>query len=365
MAAPSADVAEITVIGTGGYGESIVIHLGNGSWAIVDSSIDLDTKQPVALQYLQSINVDPSAVTIIVCTHWHDDHIRGLADILLKCPKAIFCCSSAHDTQKFMMWISLEYQKMSVEPMNASTTTFNECIKILDKRSQPIRRAIADRPLFKIALGEEESVIYSLSPSDYTLDLFDKELAGLTKLAQESNIKIPPGTPNSKSVVLYLRLGCHRAILGADLEVAQDNKEGWLAITGTSTVTDKKATYFKIPHHGSENGYHSDIWQLLLEDNPLSSLTTYNRGYGLPEIEMLQKYGEHSDRLFSTSPTLGGKKKKRDTKTDKLIANFNKTIQEIKYQKGTIRARINLFDQTAQWEVELFENAFHINSLLA
>jgi hypothetical protein len=263
-----------------------------------------------------------------------------------------------------MIWISLEYQKISVEPMNASTATFNECIKILEKRNKPIRRAIADRSLFQITLSKEKSVIYSLSPSDYTIDLFDKELAGLTKLAQESNIKIPSSSPNSKSVVLYLQLGEHRAILGADLELTADNKEGWLAITETSNVTDKKASYFKIPHHGSQNGYHSDVWQLLLEENPLLSLTTYNKGYGLPEIEMLQKYSEHSNRMFSTSPTLGGKKKKRDTKTDKLIANFNKTVQEIKYQKGIIRARINLLDPAAQWQVEVFENAFHINPLL-
>ena len=364
MAAPGADEAEITVIGTGGYGETIVIHLGNGYWAIVDSTIDMQTRQPAAIQYLQSINVDLACVVIIVCTHWHDDHIRGLADILSKCPNAVFCCSSAHDIEKFMIWLSLEYQKASIEPMNASTATFNECIKILNDRSQPIRRAIADRVLYNAQYGSTVSAIYSLSPSDYTLDLFDKELISLTNLAQESNVKIPSGTPNSKSVVLYLRLGTHRAILGADLEVAQDNKEGWLAITETSSVVDKKANYFKIPHHGSENGYHTNIWQILLEDNPLSSLTSYNKGHGLPEMEMLMKYGEHSNRLFSTSPNLGGKKKKRDSKTAKLIANFNKTVQEIRYQKGTIRARVNMFDPTANWNVEIFENALHVNPLL-
>ena len=77
--APCTDEVELTLLGPG-YGESVVVHIGQGRWVIVDSCIT-DAREPQALDYLLSIGVDPAAaVTLIVATHWHDDHIRGMAN---------------------------------------------------------------------------------------------------------------------------------------------------------------------------------------------------------------------------------------------------------------------------------------------
>lgn len=44
---------EISLIGTGGgYGESVVIHLGYNNWIVVDSCIDPFTKRSIPLDYL-------------------------------------------------------------------------------------------------------------------------------------------------------------------------------------------------------------------------------------------------------------------------------------------------------------------------
>jgi glyoxylase-like metal-dependent hydrolase (beta-lactamase superfamily II) len=85
---PQDDELEISIFGLG-YGESILIHLGRQEWMIVDSCIDHASKQPSSLKYLHSIGVDPSeSVKLIVATHWHDDHIRGLATIVDTCKVA-------------------------------------------------------------------------------------------------------------------------------------------------------------------------------------------------------------------------------------------------------------------------------------
>ena len=84
---------ELTLLGPG-YGESLVLHLGDGIWVLVDSCLDSDGL-PQALRYFESINVDPAeAVDLIVATHWHDDHIRGIADLVETCKKATFCCGA-------------------------------------------------------------------------------------------------------------------------------------------------------------------------------------------------------------------------------------------------------------------------------
>lgn len=73
--APSVDEFEFTLIGLE-YGESIVLHVGDGRWVAIDSCVDSHGR-PQALEYLEGIGVDPAiAVRMIVATHWHDDHIR-------------------------------------------------------------------------------------------------------------------------------------------------------------------------------------------------------------------------------------------------------------------------------------------------
>ena len=58
---PSArDEIELTLFGPG-YGESVVLHIGDG--AVVDSCIDKDGR-PSALSYLE--NLDPAEVVVLV-----------------------------------------------------------------------------------------------------------------------------------------------------------------------------------------------------------------------------------------------------------------------------------------------------------
>ena len=84
---PGKNEFEITLFGPG-YGESVVLHVGNGAWIVVDSCIDKENT-PVAIHYLNRLGVDPAeAVTLVVATHWHDDHIRGMARLVAACTNA-------------------------------------------------------------------------------------------------------------------------------------------------------------------------------------------------------------------------------------------------------------------------------------
>ena len=58
---------------------------------------------PRALRYLESIGLDPArAVALIVATHWHDDHIRGMARLVEACDRAAFCCAGALRQEEFL-----------------------------------------------------------------------------------------------------------------------------------------------------------------------------------------------------------------------------------------------------------------------
>jgi metal-dependent hydrolase (beta-lactamase superfamily II) len=52
--------------------------------------------------YLKRIGFNPAiCVKSIIATHWHDDHIRGLAQVFRECESADFCCSDALKDSEF------------------------------------------------------------------------------------------------------------------------------------------------------------------------------------------------------------------------------------------------------------------------
>lgn len=361
---PAVNVGEITLIGTGGgYGESCVIHAGNNNWIVIDSCVNPETKESLPLEYLKQINVDvTNDVKLILCTHWHDDHILGISSLLEECKSAQLSFAKTLDRKKFLQLVSLDYQKLKKEASNSSTIEFNSCLEIIEKRGVAIRQAVQDKVLISFNISDQiRSEFISLSPSDYTVNNFDKEISTLIETFGAPNTKIQIQSPNSKSVVVLIKMGSHRAILGADLEVSDNENEGWKDIIKNSQVIDKKSSLFKIPHHGSLNGYHDDIWIKLLEPNPTSKLTPWNKNNKLPNSEMLVKYVTLSDKLFMTSPITSDKPKKRDKHVEKLINRLKYKLREVKYRKGIVRCRINLLDSNSNWDTTLFDYAFHVN----
>lgn len=355
---PTPNTAEITLIGTGGgYGECGVIHLTNGKWMIVDSCQNPSTKQVLPLLYLNKIGVDLNDVVLIVCTHWHDDHIQGLSEILRQCTNAQFAMARANDLKKFLEFVNLDAAKVIKEPSNASTTEFLGCLTILKERGKHPVWAGQDRILESV----EDIQVISLSPSDLTINKFDQEISLLITEFGKASTKVQISSPNAKSVALYLKLGNHRAILGADLEVSVDPGEGWSNVVTSCKTIDRPASLVKIAHHGSENGYYLDLWlNHVTKDNPVAKLTPWNKNKGLPLPHMLDKYLTHTNNLFITSEPKLNKAKKRSKSVDKLVKQFNSSVQEVKFSHGIIRSRINRSDCNDSWQVDCFDAAYQI-----
>jgi len=101
---PAAIAAEVSVFGPG-FGECIVLHLGDGEWVVVDSCVDAKSGRPVAIDYLDRVGVDIAKnVSLVVATHWHDDHIGGFGELFEACKNARFACSMAMCCQE---WLTL------------------------------------------------------------------------------------------------------------------------------------------------------------------------------------------------------------------------------------------------------------------
>lgn len=358
-------IGEVTLIGTGGgYGESIVVHIGNGKWIIIDSCTNPKTKKSLPLEYLTKIGVNLSIdIKMILCTHWHDDHLKGLSQLLIECKSAEFCMAEVTDRKKFLQMVSLDALKFNEEPISDSSTyEFNKCLEIAKINGNRIVFAKSNCVLDKTKLIDTLfSETFALSPSDHTIECFMNEISTLITEFGSQNKKIPINKPNAKSVAIYLKLGKHAVLLGSDLELSKDDKEGWLNILNHNKVIDKPASLLKIAHHGSLNGYSERIFSELMDEKPVTKLTPWNKKDKLPQAEMIAKYRNHSSAIYITSPIkLTNKAKKRERDIEKLIAKFNINLMQVPFELGIVRNRIDLNDSIAKWKTDLFDSAFKI-----
>lgn len=355
---PSSNEVEVTLIGTGGgYGESIVIKIGFDKWIIIDSCINPLTKESLAISYLNEIGVNLSQVILIICTHWHNDHIKGLARTLEQCVNAEFSFSAVNDLNKFLFLCGLDEQKLSKGSV-ASTTEFANCLKIINNRNAVYTKASSNLLLLRLIENGVEFQLFALSPSPKTVNDFDSEISELITEFGKRNTAVIKKTPNEKSVALLLKFGDQRVLLGADLEVGISENEGWRYVVSKCKVFDEvKASLYKVPHHGSSNGYMPEIFESIINENSILKITPFGPS-SLPRIEMLDIYSNHSKDIYLTSsPTSSKKAKKRDKAIEKIINQTAKSLIEVKYSQGIVRSRINFVDKNQSWKTELFYNA--------
>lgn len=365
---PARDELEVSVFGPG-YGESIVVHIGEGQWLIVDSCQQKGVDLPAPLDYLLRLGVEPQdAVKLIVATHWHDDHIRGMAKIINVCESAPFVCSSALQSEEFrtIAYILQDAGGTTIPTgaaeMGAVFTRLSERKKAGTKGSRiqypELKLALADRTLFRHKAqinGETEVTVESLSPSDAAVS---QAVASFAILAQDqisARKHISPLSQNHASVVLWIGIGDQHFLFGADLEVTKNSDIGWLAILASPYFSDK-ANVFKVPHHGSQNGDHEDIWLRLLEPHPIAVLTPYRRGrYMLPTGADIKRLLLRTPNLYLTAPSISRRTKWRGVEKQ-FVELMTKDMTEYSSGWGHVRLRRNI-GATGQWRVDLFGDA--------
>ena len=353
---PNHDEIEVTVLGPG-YGESVLVHLGNGAWVIVDSCINRDGV-PQALAYLQRIGVSPAdAVTLIVATHWHDDHIRGMADIVGLCKNARFCCAAALGEVRFLEAIG----GLEGHPFSGSGSGVREIHRVFrqfeDRSDSPIF-ALPDRRLY----GPDRFEIWTLSPHDSEFVTFLRRIKQLTPKAGETKRRIPGIAPNHIAVVLWIRVGDVVVLLGSDLE-----KRGWRAILASRGRPTSKASLYKVAHHGSPGADIPELWSELLKPDPFAVLTPWHRGARpRPTQKDVRRILTQTPHAFATwrPENVPPARKRTHPAVARTLRGSGITIRGSVPDSGAVRLRRPVNGQTS-WRAETFGRASHLQELLA
>lgn len=355
--APAANELEVSVFGPG-RGECIVVHLGKGRWGVVDSCKNRGSGRPIALEYFDSIGVDvANEVRFVLATHWHDDHIGGLAEIVEAAASAEFHCSMALQADEFLQLVDLydESSRMS----HSGVLEFAAILRSLQRRRVKGQKfvspqwAIANRPVWE----ESDARVVALSPSDADVSACQRAIASL--LPNPGDFRRRVGSPgrNDGSVVLSVRVLNRTVLLGADLESLADPTRGWNAVVAGGFMSD--GTLVKIPHHGSVTSHHDGMWAEMLVDRPKAVITPFRNGrHSLPTEADVTRIGSLVEEAYISS-IASPKRTKRSSAVEKTIDNVVVSIAEIDPPLGHVRGRATIGGEES-WDIDCYGEAVQV-----
>lgn len=347
----------------------MLVHMGTGLWIVVDSCVDPSESEPVALRYLSEIGSDVEhSVVLVVITHWHDDHVRGVKAVVEKCQAARVAVSAALQKDEFLALAAI-FGKRPVPETGLDELA--EVFRILQERRrllrfEPLIAAVQDRLLLRtpIPIGTSlySAEVHALSPSDPAIFQACSAFAGLRPAAGEQPRRITPPSRNNASVVLWVEVGSHKILLGADLE--NDPLFGWSVLIRNSTAVSGRAEVFKVPHHGAESGHEPRIWSDLLSPNPFAVLCPWNlAGRVLPTDSDSERIRSLTANAYITAPTVPQRRfRLRENKVQQMVQEATKSIQETELDWGHVRLRRFIDHADDDWRVALFRGARHLGS---
>ena len=252
---PKPEEIEISVFGPG-YGECIVVHVGSGKWAIIDSCLDKNSN-PVSIAYLESLGVNvESDVISVSASHWHDDHVKGLAKTIEACVSAKFSLGAALRSDEFVTFL-FDHEAQHTQKLDKGGTELLRCLKLMAKGRRNVSPLMAGTLIFDFDQGELEHKnrveLRALSPSgkDYT-DFLKRIDRFYQSNHLEPKVRISDPNRNHLSVAMLLTIGNQSVLLGADLEQERAPNKGWNAVLVDRQDRPNSSHIFKIPHHGSK-----------------------------------------------------------------------------------------------------------------
>jgi Metallo-beta-lactamase superfamily len=289
---PAPDELEITVFGPS-FGECIVVHFGSNRWFVVDSCLYPGIDGAVALSYLMALQLDVrSVVENILITHWHDDHCKGVSQLVEECPQAAVWIASTLTNIEFLRFVK-RLSKNKALAAGTRTKEFSAVFDLLFRRRETGASNFgfaSQRSVMHEAKGSQlnhgaDFRLIALSPSHGDHLDFMTRLAELMPRARRQKGSLGSPSPNEISVAALMQVGEEAILLGADLENSKPGS-GWDAVVSANRASPfgPKASVYKIPHHGSLTAHNVDIWSEMLGGDPIAVLTPWSRGRGrLPE----------------------------------------------------------------------------------
>jgi beta-lactamase superfamily II metal-dependent hydrolase len=320
-----------------GIGESIVIELPNGAWGVVDCYAPSvkDRASNATIAFLDARSV--SALEFVCITHPHDDHYRGLYQLLERFPVRYFWRFGAFSGRDLRQIFLGYFKKTAASGINYQAESADELAKAFALVYQQLKEGrieqvfdLSDvKPVYPVPIGSDPKFeIISIAPSTEAIRSYEEDLAKCFDPNGTIVDWLPRQRHNDVSVALLIRYGKARVILGGDVE-----SNGWKQAQTTLRSQDFKAHGVKVSHHGSTTGYSDDLWAWFsLGGKPVAVVTPFRR-FGLPKREALQHIRKHSDLLLCTCGPAILDDEASDFQLDPAFDFATKTLLKSRFRK--------------------------------
>lgn len=360
---PNPDQLEVTIFGPG-VGECVLVHVGDDQWLCVDSAIHPTTNEPVAAAYLNQIGRNPATcIKRIVVSHWHDDHCRGVAQLVELCADARLVMSSAMTNDEFRAYV-FQHEQDRMTKLSSGVRELARVVSILTDKKRRAYNATANRLIWKIENPADTSrnlmEVWCLSPVDAQIQKFHAEIGAQMQKEGATRIRATPQTPNHLSIAVWIVAGTESILLGADLEDTGASDVGWKAVVGSPERPGGQARVFKVPHHGSPTGHNLDVWNCMLMGRATHALLApFNKGpTKLPGIDDIERLKTFTNNLYASALPRNRKGKRgRDRAVERQIASATKEFFSLHKPYSFVRLRNGGNVSPSTWVAEFFGEA--------
>ena len=328
------------------------------------------------MAYFDALKIDPSAaIKVIVATHWHDDHYKGLSKIIGAAPDAKICIPIALTRPEFLKFAKRMAKNKSAVA-RVKLDEFSATIDQIRDRNErgSVNFAFADvrKQLYSVAADQSghglPCEVAALSPSEGDIFNFLRRVARLTPRGRTTKRSISSAEPNEVSIVALIKIGDSEILLAGDLENSGRDNSGLEGIVANHRTMPfgNGASLYKVGHHGSETAYNLDIWNELLTKDPHSVVTPWRKGGGrLPTKEGVEAIVRHSTEAFITASNARTRvrKKNRPLGVIRQLRDSNMRLRSLTPPFGAVRFRMPDC-ATGEWKIELFGNACHLKQFV-
>ena len=151
-ALPKYDEFEVSVFGPG-RGECILVHMGYNEWCMIDSCVGRGRSLPAAVEYLTDLGQAAlDGVLLVLATHWHDDHIGGIASCSVRSQMRNLHARRRWGSTSFSPWCNSSGKSLQGDSGVDELEKSLEILRERDSRSQSARAtttvwAVQDRRL--------------------------------------------------------------------------------------------------------------------------------------------------------------------------------------------------------------------------
>ena len=351
----------IVVLGGPCEGESIVVHLGNDRWMIIDSC--KVGKDVLALKFLTDNEIPYSNVDFIVCTHWHADHICGLGEILKSCENAKFLVPIVSQSKIMPYFFIEKIKEKDIHDFETVAEEYAYCMKLANKRKK-LSYLFNDVNILKSNVFNHQICIDALSPSSGMFSKYQKLWAS----RKASDFKESGVDPNKSSVAIGVSIDNKLHFLfGADLECNRQDSDfvncnkkcqkrkdvGWCNVCCDSNTYNYhgKYDYVKIIHHSSRNGYCPDMWNNKVSKNVVGVSTIFDKD-GLPAPDMGNLYWALCKDYYVTASPSYDQQHEGDTAIERMQQEgVVEDIKVIHRTFGTVVSKYNIENCTYEGTV--------------